>query len=394
MKKKLIFIVILLSVLRGGGVTAQNIYESIGKQAELLTLSNGQFQEFFPNDTLVRIGTVLLNTRTHEIVDFIILEDTAAISAVEADVASRFLSVDPIGRQYPELTPYQFASNTPIMAIDLDGLEKKKSTKSPKPKMYSASPIPAVEVSATRLEKPDYRYEYTITPIVFQENVSESEYNEGIKKNPQKYSSYDYHNKETDEEFKLYFKDQTLNVVDYQVIDNQTNKKIDEGVYLTTDSDTDDDGGGKGGDRTKLSKTSLNWKDCKKCSTQYLDASTDPFTTAASDFMTDYKLEYGNYAVLHYNNITVGAILGDGSGKAPRRKSGENSYFVNKKLGKPSGIDGNVVLTVYFPNTGNGKNANPFPIDMDALMTHWLNFQRAKYNIDNGTAINKKAPKP
>lgn len=35
----------------------------------------------------------------------------------------RFLSVDPITVQYPELTPYQFASNTPIQAIDLDGLE-------------------------------------------------------------------------------------------------------------------------------------------------------------------------------------------------------------------------------------------------------------------------------
>jgi hypothetical protein len=31
--------------------------------------------------------------------------------------------VDPIAAQYPELTPYQFASNTPIQAIDLDGLE-------------------------------------------------------------------------------------------------------------------------------------------------------------------------------------------------------------------------------------------------------------------------------
>jgi RHS repeat-associated protein len=36
---------------------------------------------------------------------------------------ARFLSVDPIAGQYPELTPYQFASNTPIQAIDLDGLE-------------------------------------------------------------------------------------------------------------------------------------------------------------------------------------------------------------------------------------------------------------------------------
>lgn len=37
----------------------------------------------------------------------------------------RFLSVDPITKQYPELTPYQFASNTPIQAVDLDGLEAK-----------------------------------------------------------------------------------------------------------------------------------------------------------------------------------------------------------------------------------------------------------------------------
>lgn len=35
----------------------------------------------------------------------------------------KFLSVDPLSPSYPELTPYQFASNTPIQAIDLDGLE-------------------------------------------------------------------------------------------------------------------------------------------------------------------------------------------------------------------------------------------------------------------------------
>jgi len=35
----------------------------------------------------------------------------------------RFYSVDPIGATYPELTPYQFASNSPIRAVDLDGLE-------------------------------------------------------------------------------------------------------------------------------------------------------------------------------------------------------------------------------------------------------------------------------
>lgn len=43
----------------------------------------------------------------------------------------KFLSVDPLTKSYPELTPFQFASNTPIWAIDLDGLEAWKTTNSP-----------------------------------------------------------------------------------------------------------------------------------------------------------------------------------------------------------------------------------------------------------------------
>lgn len=35
----------------------------------------------------------------------------------------KFLSVDPITKQYPELSAYQFASNRPIQGIDLDGKE-------------------------------------------------------------------------------------------------------------------------------------------------------------------------------------------------------------------------------------------------------------------------------
>ncbi|MEO6902463.1 MAG: RHS repeat-associated core domain-containing protein [Bacteroidia bacterium] len=35
----------------------------------------------------------------------------------------RFFSVDPLFKKYPELTPYQFASNRPIDGVDLDGLE-------------------------------------------------------------------------------------------------------------------------------------------------------------------------------------------------------------------------------------------------------------------------------
>src|SRR5690606_3381462 len=36
----------------------------------------------------------------------------------------KFLSVDPLFKSYPWYTPYQFAGNKPVWAIDLDGLEE------------------------------------------------------------------------------------------------------------------------------------------------------------------------------------------------------------------------------------------------------------------------------
>ena len=35
----------------------------------------------------------------------------------------RFFAVDPLAKTYPMLTPYQFASNSPIMNVDVEGLE-------------------------------------------------------------------------------------------------------------------------------------------------------------------------------------------------------------------------------------------------------------------------------
>jgi RHS repeat-associated protein len=39
----------------------------------------------------------------------------------------RFMSVDPISNKFPQLSPYQYASNNPILNIDVDGLEGTKS---------------------------------------------------------------------------------------------------------------------------------------------------------------------------------------------------------------------------------------------------------------------------
>jgi RHS repeat-associated protein len=56
----------------------------------------------------------------------------------------RFLSIDPLSKKYPELTPYQFASNTPLQAIDLDGGEANNVTKNchVKPNSTPMMPIP------------------------------------------------------------------------------------------------------------------------------------------------------------------------------------------------------------------------------------------------------------
>ncbi len=40
----------------------------------------------------------------------------------------KFLSIDPLTSDYPHYTPYQFAGNTPIQAIDIEGAEELKIT--------------------------------------------------------------------------------------------------------------------------------------------------------------------------------------------------------------------------------------------------------------------------
>ncbi len=92
----------------------------------MLTLTNGKYEEFFDDEDVQQIGTALVNIRTNKIVKLLSKED--AEKRLDNTTGKRFLSVDPLTKKYPELTPYQFASNTPISAIDLDGLEATIST--------------------------------------------------------------------------------------------------------------------------------------------------------------------------------------------------------------------------------------------------------------------------
>jgi hypothetical protein len=100
---------------------SKNPYKSIGRKSQTLTLSKGKYEEFFDQDSIQQVGTVLMNVRTMKVVS--LLNDKDARERLENDKGSRFLSVDPITSSFPELSPYQYASDNPVMNVDLDGLE-------------------------------------------------------------------------------------------------------------------------------------------------------------------------------------------------------------------------------------------------------------------------------
>jgi RHS repeat-associated protein len=70
----------------------------------------------------------------------------------------KFLSVDPIADDYPELTPYQFASNRPIDGIDQDGLEFVERIVEFSFKSVSAIDQNADRVRQKKIDNPGYKY--------------------------------------------------------------------------------------------------------------------------------------------------------------------------------------------------------------------------------------------
>jgi len=57
----------------------------------------------------------------------------------------RFLSIDPLSASYPWYTPYQFAGNKPIIAIDIDGLEELCVNDNTSPTEPNSTTQPAAE---------------------------------------------------------------------------------------------------------------------------------------------------------------------------------------------------------------------------------------------------------
>lgn len=96
-------------------------FEELGIKVKVLTLSNGKYQESFPNDTIFRFGSVMFNRVTGEVVTVIENDTLYGEYNLKAEVVSRWLSPDPLAAKHPELSPYNFVANNPIKYVDPDG---------------------------------------------------------------------------------------------------------------------------------------------------------------------------------------------------------------------------------------------------------------------------------
>ena len=90
---------------------------------ENFTLSKGKYKEFHPNDTIVQIGTVMLNTITGEVVAFVDVDTVYSEVTLKPELVSRWMSPDPLADEYPEWSPYTFTADNPILYVDPDGRE-------------------------------------------------------------------------------------------------------------------------------------------------------------------------------------------------------------------------------------------------------------------------------
>ncbi|UXX80879.1 hypothetical protein N7E81_07170 [Reichenbachiella carrageenanivorans] len=100
---------------------SQNPFDDIGipdSEVPVLTLSNGEFQEFHDQERFVQIGSVLFDTETMLIAQMNYVDTAYSEATLEPEVTSRWLTDDPM-RQYA--SPYVGMGNDPVNQIDPDG---------------------------------------------------------------------------------------------------------------------------------------------------------------------------------------------------------------------------------------------------------------------------------
>jgi hypothetical protein len=120
--KRFIIITITFTVLLFNQIIAQNPFKKFGVEVGVITLSKGKYIEFIPYDSIQHIGSVVINIKTGHIIELINTDSIELGYNYRPDVASRWMSPDPLTEERNNWTPYNYCSNNPVNKIDPNGM--------------------------------------------------------------------------------------------------------------------------------------------------------------------------------------------------------------------------------------------------------------------------------
>ncbi len=89
---------------------------------KVVTLSNGKYNEFHDQDTIVEIGSALFNVKTGKIVGIKSNLLESLETKVSPETISRWMCIDPMAEEYYSWSPYNYTTGNPIRFIDVMGM--------------------------------------------------------------------------------------------------------------------------------------------------------------------------------------------------------------------------------------------------------------------------------
>ncbi len=119
--RRLYTLVVLLVMSWPLAVRAQQPFEQLGVKVDILSLTHGRFPEYFENDSLRRIGSVVYDTRLERVA--YLLPPDSLVGRSKSEVTARWLSVDPLAEKDAHISPYVFCRDNAILYKDPDGRE-------------------------------------------------------------------------------------------------------------------------------------------------------------------------------------------------------------------------------------------------------------------------------
>jgi hypothetical protein len=117
----LLFTLLLTATLSAQHEPIQPFEQELGVKVKIMTLSHGKYQETFANDSLLRIGSVMYNQCTGEVVAIVVDDTLYGEYNLRPEVVSRWLSPDPLAAKFPNWSPYNYVENNPVRWVDPDG---------------------------------------------------------------------------------------------------------------------------------------------------------------------------------------------------------------------------------------------------------------------------------